>query len=104
MHPSNQPQTFNPETISHSHNLTNQLSITMPPVHPLLNVLIICSGPAGLSTATALARQLDTAIVFDSHVYRNSLTQHMNNVPTWDHRNPADFRTKTRSHLLARYE
>jgi hypothetical protein len=23
-------------------------------------------------------------------VYRNARTQHMHNVPTWDHRNPAD--------------
>lgn len=28
----------------------------------------------------------------------------MHNVPTWDHRNPADFRAKAREDILARYE
>jgi thioredoxin reductase len=56
----------------------------------LRDVLIIGGGPAGLAVATGLARQLYTAVVFDSGVYRNARTQHMHNVPTWDHRNPAD--------------
>lgn len=69
----------------------------------MLDVLIIGGGPAGLSVATGLARQLYTAVVFDSGVYRNALTKHMHNFPTWDHRDPADFRAKARSDLLARY-
>jgi gliotoxin/aspirochlorine biosynthesis thioredoxin reductase len=68
------------------------------------DVLIIGSGPAGLSTATALARQLHTAVVFDSGVYRNARTKHMHNVPTWDHRDPAEFRAKAREDLFARYD
>ncbi|KAH8723132.1 hypothetical protein GQ44DRAFT_774411 [Phaeosphaeriaceae sp. PMI808] len=71
---------------------------------PALDVLIIGGGPAGLSVATGLARQLYTAVVFDSGVYRNARTKHMHNVPTWDHRDPADFRAKSRSDILARYE
>ncbi|KAK6849414.1 hypothetical protein PG990_001707 [Apiospora arundinis] len=70
---------------------------------PLMDVLIIGGGPAGLAVATGLARQLYTAVVFDSGVYRNALTKHMHNVPTWDHRDPAEFRAKAKSDLLARY-
>ncbi|KAJ0318749.1 hypothetical protein Brms1b_004239 [Colletotrichum noveboracense] len=71
---------------------------------PIHDVLVIGGGPGGLAVATGLARQLYTAVVFDSGVYRNARTSHMHNVPTWDHRNPADFRAKARSDLLARYE
>ncbi|GAB1317428.1 Thioredoxin reductase [Madurella fahalii] len=70
----------------------------------LLDVLIIGGGPAGLSVATGLARQLYTAVVFDSGVYRNARTKHMHNVPTWDHRDPADFRAAARRDILARYD
>lgn len=68
-----------------------------------LDVLIIGGGPAGLSVATGLARQLYTAVVFDSGVYRNSLTKHMHNVATWDHRDPAEFRATARDDILRRY-
>ena len=62
---------------------------------PILHdVLIIGGGPAGLSAATGLARQLYTAVVFDSGVYRNARAKHMHNVPTWDHRDPADVSSK----------
>ena len=71
--------------------------------NPLLDVLIIGGGPAGLSAATGLARQLYTAVVFDSGVYRNQLAKHMHNVLTWDHQNPADFRKKGREDILKRY-
>lgn len=70
---------------------------------PLLDVLIIGGGPAGLSTATGLARQLYTAVVFDSGVYRNQRANHMHNVLTWDHQNPVDFRKKGRADILKRY-
>jgi thioredoxin reductase len=69
-----------------------------------LDVLIVGGGPAGLAVATGPARQLYTAVVFDSGVYRNARTKHMHNVPTWDHRDPAEFRAKARSDLLARYD
>ena len=70
----------------------------------LLDVLIIGSGPAGLSVATGLARQLYTAVVFDSGVYRNERAKEMHNFVTWDHRNPAEFRKKARDDLVARYQ
>ncbi|KAF7173483.1 hypothetical protein CNMCM6106_007561 [Aspergillus hiratsukae] len=69
----------------------------------LFDVLIIGAGPAGLSTATGLARQLHTAVVFDSGVYRNAMTQHMHNVLGWDHRNPAELRAAGRADLTNRY-
>ncbi|KAL3473849.1 hypothetical protein BJX99DRAFT_260964 [Aspergillus californicus] len=69
----------------------------------LFDVLIIGSGPAGLSVATGLARQLHTAVVFDSGVYRNACATHMHNVLGWDHINPAKLREKGKQDLLARY-
>ncbi|KAF3479632.1 membrane dipeptidase GliJ [Arthroderma uncinatum] len=68
------------------------------------DVLIVGGGPAGLAAALALSRRLHTTLIFDSGVYRNRFTSHMHNVPTWDHRNPADFRKASRDELVARYE
>lgn len=72
-------------------------------INNVLDVLIIGGGPAGLSVATGLARQLYTAVVFDSGVYRNALSKHMHNVATWDHRDPSEFRAKAREDILRRY-
>lgn len=69
----------------------------------IYDVLIIGGGPAGLSLAGSLARQLHTALILDSATYRNERGQHMHNVPGWDHRDPADFRAKLREDLNARY-
>lgn len=69
----------------------------------LYDVLIIGGGPAGLSMATALARQLHTALVIDSGKYRNAPTKHMHNVLGFDHVNPAGFRAKARADLQKRY-
>lgn len=69
----------------------------------LFDVLIIGAGPSGLSAATGLARQLHTAVVFDSGVYRNAKTNHMHNVLGWDHRNPTDLRAAGRADLSNRY-
>ncbi|KAJ5358497.1 uncharacterized protein N7496_010910 [Penicillium cataractarum] len=69
----------------------------------LFDVLIIGAGPAGLSAATGLARQLHTAVVFDSGVYRNAKAQHMHNVLGWDHRNPRELLAAGRADLTNRY-
>ncbi|TRX98374.1 hypothetical protein FHL15_001019 [Xylaria flabelliformis] len=69
----------------------------------IVDVLIIGGGPAGLAVASGLARQLHTAIVFSSGSFRNGAVQHMHNVPGWDHGNPADFRAKSKTDILSRY-
>lgn len=71
--------------------------------NPIFDALIIGAGPAGLSAATGLARQLHTTAIFNTSVFRNGVTKHMHNVVGWDHRDPADFRTRAREDLLARY-
>jgi gliotoxin/aspirochlorine biosynthesis thioredoxin reductase len=87
------------------HNILNSTAnSTMAVTTPLFDVLIVGGGPGGLSVATGLARQLYTAVVFDSGVYRNARAQHMHNFATWDHRSPAEFRAKAREDLLARYD
>lgn len=68
------------------------------------DVIIIGGGPAGLSTALGLARQLYSAVIFDSGTYRNERASHMHNVLTWDHRSPEDYRAVARRELLTRYE
>ncbi|KAK8044775.1 hypothetical protein PG993_004799 [Apiospora rasikravindrae] len=68
-----------------------------PPV--TVDVLIIGGGPAGLTAATTLARQLHTVVLFDSGSYRNARSKHMHMIPTWDHKDPAEFRAAAREDL-----
>lgn len=90
--------------------LSNQSTHSRTPIKllpmsvQLVDVLILGAGPAGLAAAQALARQLHTAIVFNSSQFRNSNAKHMHNVPGWDHRPPSEFRAKARSDILARYD
>ncbi|EFR00296.1 thioredoxin reductase [Nannizzia gypsea CBS 118893] len=71
----------------------------------LFDCLIVGGGPAGLAAALGLCRAVRTAVVFDSQTYRNSLTEHMHNVSTWDHQQPADYRAAARRELTeGRYE
>ncbi|KAK2874948.1 hypothetical protein FQN49_001922 [Arthroderma sp. PD_2] len=65
----------------------------------LFDCLIVGGGPAGLATALGLCRAIRTAVVFDSQTYRNSLTDHMHNVSTWDHTKPKDYRAAARREL-----
>ncbi|KAJ5190858.1 Pyridine nucleotide-disulfide oxidoreductase class-II [Penicillium longicatenatum] len=65
----------------------------------IFDVLIIGGGPAGLSVATGLARQLHRAVVFDSGIYRNALASHMHNVASWDHKSPEEFRQAARERI-----
>ncbi|KAI0473443.1 FAD/NAD(P)-binding domain-containing protein [Xylariaceae sp. FL0804] len=68
-----------------------------------VDVAIIGAGPAGLTAAASLARQLHTAVVFDSRSYRNAKAIRMHLVPGWENRDPNDFRSSTRNDILATY-
>jgi thioredoxin reductase len=69
----------------------------------LYDVLIIGGGPAGLSMASTLARQVYSVLILDSGIYRNAPTKHMHNVLGFDHVDPASFRAKAREDLKNRY-
>ena len=70
----------------------------------IYDTLILGAGPAGLSTALGLARQLYSVVVFDSQQYRNRSADHMHNVLTWDHKAPSEFRTNAKANILQRYK
>lgn len=70
----------------------------------IYDTLILGAGPAGLSTALALARQLYSVVVFDSRQYRNYPADHMHNVLTWDHKSPVEFRAAAKANILSRYD
>lgn len=64
------------------------------------DIIIIGGGPAGLSAAASIVRQDHKTILFDSGKYRNAGFKHMHTVPSWDHRDPAEFRATS----LAQFE
>jgi thioredoxin reductase len=70
----------------------------------LVDALVIGAGPAGLSVALALARQLHTVAVFDSNTYRNDTAKFQHMVLTWDHREPSIYRAEARENILSRYQ
>ena len=66
---------------------------------PVVDILVLGGGPAGLTAATTLVRQYHTAVVLDAGKYRNDKTYHMHTLPTWDHKHPEEFRAKARADL-----
>lgn len=64
------------------------------------DIIIIGGGPAGLSAAASIVRQDHKTVLFDSGRYRNAEARHMHTVPSWDHRDPAEFRAAS----LAQFE
>ncbi|KAI1384596.1 uncharacterized protein F4822DRAFT_367754 [Hypoxylon trugodes] len=68
-----------------------------------IDVAIIGGGPAGLTAAGTLARQLHTAVVFDSGSYRNVKATQIHMVPTWENKDPKEFRATARGDILANY-
>ncbi|KIX09581.1 uncharacterized protein Z518_00661 [Rhinocladiella mackenziei CBS 650.93] len=89
--------------VSHQSRLREAHSPAMAGPAYVYDALVIGGGPAGLSTALGLARQLYTTIVFDSGQYRNDPTEKMHNVLTWDHRHPTEYRATAHANILARY-
>lgn len=67
------------------------------------DVAIIGGGPAGLTAAATLMRQLHTVILFDSGKYRNDKAYDMHMVPGLEGKDPAQFRTESRAALLSKY-
>lgn len=61
-----------------------------------VDIIIIGGGPAGLSAATSTVRQSHSTLILDSGKYRNDGSSYMHTVPTWDHRNPSEFREAAR--------
>ena len=86
------------------HPILTSVKITMTTPPKIYDALIIGSGPAGLSVALGLARQLYTAVVFDSQQYRNHPADRMHNVITWDHQPPEEFRASARQNISDRYK
>jgi thioredoxin reductase len=68
-----------------------------------VDVLIVGGGPAGLAAALCLSRARYRTAIFDSGVYRNADSSHMHMVPTWDHRDPREYRAAARRELSTRY-
>ncbi|KAJ8133435.1 hypothetical protein O1611_g181 [Lasiodiplodia mahajangana] len=68
-----------------------------------IDVAVIGGGPAGLTAAATLARQLHTAVVFDSKSYRNAKASSMHMVPGWENKNPQEFRSTTKSDIQSNY-
>ncbi|KAK8048226.1 hypothetical protein PG994_009956 [Apiospora phragmitis] len=60
--------------------------------------------PSSWAAALTLARNVHTAIVFDSGSYRNVRADHFHMLPTWDGKNPIDFRDAAKKNTLENYE
>lgn len=70
----------------------------------IYDALIIGGGPAGLTVALTLARQLHTSVVFDSQEYRNTRSRNVHMVLSWDHKDPADFRDAALENIQQGYD
>ncbi|KAK0387753.1 hypothetical protein NLU13_3998 [Sarocladium strictum] len=68
------------------------------------DVLILGAGPAGLTAAISLARQMQSSIVFDDGAYRNDPAEYMHLIPGFDHVSPEHFRKTARENMLGNYE
>jgi thioredoxin reductase len=68
------------------------------------DVLILGAGPAGLTAAISLARQMQSSIVFDDGAYRNDPAEYMHLIPGFDHVPPEQFRTAAKENMLNNYK
>ncbi|KAF2178943.1 FAD/NAD(P)-binding domain-containing protein [Zopfia rhizophila CBS 207.26] len=72
-------------------------------LNPVVDVLIIGGGPAGLAAALGLARVCRGALVFDSQEYRNDGVIAMSNVLSHDGENPAIYRSRAMEDIMSKY-
>jgi thioredoxin reductase len=61
------------------------------------DIIIVGGGPSGLGAASSIVRQSHKTVLFDSGKYRNTLSKHLHTLPSWDHRDPAEFRAAARA-------
>ncbi|KAF2122848.1 hypothetical protein BDV96DRAFT_481611 [Lophiotrema nucula] len=71
---------------------------------PTIDSLIIGGGPAGLTAASTLARQVQSSIIFDDGTYRNKLSNDMHMVLAADSESPDTYRDKARNEILSNYD
>jgi thioredoxin reductase len=69
-----------------------------------IDVLVVGGGPAGLSAALTVARNVHSVIVFDSEDYRNQRADAIHMIPSWDGKSPNAFRQATRENMLENYD
>ncbi|KAI9148721.1 Thioredoxin reductase gliT [Paramyrothecium foliicola] len=93
---------FRGPPLSSRKNLIPGIYITIEQTK-IYDLIVIGDGPAGLSMAGALARQVHTVLVLDSGEFRNERSKHMHNVAGWDHVDPAVFQAKAREDIGRRY-
>ncbi|KAJ5142397.1 hypothetical protein N7476_003743 [Penicillium atrosanguineum] len=63
------------------------------------DVIVVGGGPAGLSALSGVSRVRRTALLFDSHHYRNDVTREMHDVIGNDGTPPAEFRGLAREQI-----
>lgn len=68
------------------------------------DALIIGRGSASLGATLGLGRRLPSAVVSNSGVYQNALVKHVYMVPTWDHRQPAEYRNAATKEIVITYD
>ncbi|KAK8112572.1 FAD/NAD(P)-binding domain-containing protein [Apiospora sp. TS-2023a] len=67
------------------------------------DVAIVGGGPAGLTAANTVARQLHTAVVYDDETYRNKGAKQFHMILTWDHQDPAKYRAAAKENIKENY-
>ncbi|KAL5355368.1 hypothetical protein BJX96DRAFT_183239 [Aspergillus floccosus] len=82
-------------------SLTVALAASVPDTN--YDVIVVGGGPAGLSALSGLSRVRRTAVMFDSHEYRNAPTRNMHDVIGNDGTPPAEFRGLAREQI-SRYD
>ncbi|KAK5329970.1 hypothetical protein LTR93_001559 [Exophiala xenobiotica] len=70
---------------------------------PLYDCLVLGAGPAGLAAAVILGRSYLKVLVFSNNKFRNAISGHMHTMPTWDHKDPAEYRVAAQKEIVDKY-